>query len=100
MKRLFWLLSLLLAPAAMAESLPVPPMPPADPVVGEVAPVPDPDASAPISLSAEQPRVDVKLYRATPYDPGLGFAPGSRYRSSEDRKPIQTPGLSVSVPLR
>ena len=32
--------------------------------------------------------------------PSVGFAPGSRYQTTEDRKPIQTPGFSISVPLK
>ncbi len=84
---------------AMADELPVPPIPPEHPDLAEVAPVPDPDARAPVALVSGGPSFDVKFYRARPYDPGQGFAPGSRYQTSEDRKPIQTPGLSISVPL-
>jgi hypothetical protein len=90
---------LTMAAAAMADQLPVPPSPPAHPPSGEIAPVPDFDAHAPIAPISDQPTVDVRLYRARTYDPSLGFAPGSRYQTSEDRKPIQTPGLSISVPL-
>ncbi len=86
--------------AAMADTLPVPPIPPETPPLAELAPVPNVDAQAPSALASDTAGVDVKFYRARPYDPGLGFAPGSRYQSSEDRKPIQTPGLSFSVPLR
>jgi hypothetical protein len=85
---------------AMAEELPVPPIPPEHPPLAETAPVPNPDAQAPITAASDEPSFDVRLYRARPYDPGMGFAPGSRYQTSEDRKPIQTPGLSISVPLK
>jgi hypothetical protein len=44
--------------------------------------------------------VAVRMYRSKAPDPSRGFAPGSRYESTEDRNPIQTPGFSVSVPLR
>jgi hypothetical protein len=89
-----------LGPAAMAEDLPVPPIPPEHPPLADIAPVPNIDAQAPIAAASNAPSIDVRLYRARPYDPGMGFAPGSRYQSSEDRKPIQTPGLSINVPLQ
>jgi hypothetical protein len=87
-------------PAALAEDLPVPPIPPEHPPLGQVAPVPNIDAREPVAATSNAPSIDVRLYRARPYDPGLGFAPGSRYQTSEDRKAIQTPGLSISVPLQ
>ena len=83
-----------------AKDFPVPPVPPEHPPAAETAPVPDADARAPLVPPSASPSFDVKLYRARPYDPGFGFAPGSRYQTSEDRKPIQTPGLSISVPLQ
>jgi hypothetical protein len=85
--------------SAQAQALPIPPVPPASPPPGDNAPVPDLQAQAPASVAPETPRFDVRLYRSKPYEPGLGFAPGSRYQDSEDRKPIQTPGISISVPL-
>jgi hypothetical protein len=85
---------------ATADELPVPPIPPADRPPADIAPVPNVSAQAPVAPASEEPSVDVKLYRAKPYDPGLGFTPGSRYQTNEDRKPIQTPGLSISVPLK
>ncbi len=100
MKYAVLLAALLLGPAAKAEDLPVPPIPPTNPPAADSAPVPDVNARAPVTPSSQEPSVDVRLYRAKPYDPSLGFAPGSRYQSTEDRKPIQTPGLSVSVPLK
>jgi hypothetical protein len=86
-------------PPARAEDLPVPPIPPEHPPLADIAPVPNIDATEPIAPASNSPSIDVKLYRARPYDPGLGFAPGSRYQTSEDRKAIQTPGISISVPL-
>jgi hypothetical protein len=85
---------------AMPEGLPVPPLPPEHPPIAEAAPVPNVNAEAPVAPASEEPSVNVKLYRATMFDPGVGFAPGSRYQSAEDRKPIQTPGFSISVPLK
>ena len=84
----------------MAEGLPIPPIPPVNPPADEAAPVPNVDVHPPTIQSSEGPSVDVRLYRARSYDASQGFAPGSRYQSTEDRKPIQTPGISVSVPLK
>lgn len=97
-----FLLVALLTPCsfAMAEDLPVPPIPPEHPPIAEAAPVPNVNAEAPAAPASDEPSVNVKVYRATMYDPGLGFAPGSRYQSTEERKPIQTPGVSISVPLQ
>jgi hypothetical protein len=85
---------------AVADTLPLPPVPPANIPVQEAAPVPNIDAQAPAAATSEGPTVAVKLYRFQDYDPSHGFTPGSQYQSSEDRKPIQTPGFSVNVPLR
>jgi hypothetical protein len=85
---------------AMAQELPIPPIPPDHPPLADIAPVPNPDARAPVLAASEAPSIDLRLYRAKNYDPSLGFAPGSRYQTTEDRKPIQTPGLSISVPIK
>ena len=100
MKRIVFAGVLLTAFKASAEILPVPPVPPANPDVGDAAPVPNTDARAPVVPTSEAPSVDVRMYRAKTYDPSQGFTPGSRYQTTEDRKPIQTPGLSISVPLK
>jgi len=89
-----------LARATVAGELPVPPIPPERSSFGESAPVPNLDATAPPGAAPEATSLEVKMFRAQPYDPGLGFAPGSRYLSAEDRKIIQTPGLSINVPLK
>jgi hypothetical protein len=86
--------------AAFARDLPVPPIPPERSAFGEKAPIPNLDASAPNGPVSNAPTLAVRQFRAQPYGPGLGFAPGSRYESAEDRKPIQTPGLSINVPLK
>lgn len=100
MRHALLIASIILGGPAMAQGLPLPPIPPARPPADEAAPVPNVDAHPPAAQLREGPSVDVRLYRAKRYDPSLGFAPGSRYQSTEDRKPIQTPGISVSVPLR
>ncbi len=93
-------LFLALAPWAKAEDLPIPPLPPANLPVNEAAPVPDVDAVGPIAPASDKTTVNVKLYRNRMYDPSVGFVPGSRFQTAEDRKPIQTPGFSISVPLK
>ncbi len=100
--KMFLLLStfMICGSLAMAEDLPVPPIPPDIPPLADAAPVPNIDAQAPVTLTPDQPSVNVRLYRAKTYDPSAGFVPGSRYQSTEDRKPIQTPGFSINVPLK
>jgi hypothetical protein len=89
-----------LMPGAMADQLPIPPLPPEHPVLGDNAPVPNVDAREPIMPVSSSPTVDVRFFRVKRYDPSQGFTPGSRYQSTEDRRAIQTPGLTVSVPLQ
>lgn len=85
---------------AWAETLPLPPMPPRHPPSEERAPVPNLETAEPAEPDSGQPTVDVRLYRAHSYDPSMGFTPGSRYQTTEERKPIQTPGVSLTVPLQ
>lgn len=99
MKALLLIVLLVSAPPVLAEALPVPPIPPEHYPLGETAPVPNLDTMVPMAPLSDAPKISVRLYRARPYDPGFGFAPGSRYQDTEERKPIQTPGFSVSVPL-
>jgi hypothetical protein len=91
---------LILPLGATAEELPVPPIPPEHPLLGDIAPVPNPDAGPPLTPVSNSPTVDIRQFRNRMYDPGQGFPPGSRYQTSEDRRPIQTPGLSINVPLQ
>ena len=42
----------------------------------------------------------VDLRRIQRFYQGLGYAPGSHFATSEEKRPIQTPGLSVQVPLQ
>lgn len=85
---------------ALANDLPIPPIPPAHPPLTDVAPIPDEDARAPVAPISDAPSVDVKFFHARRHNPSLGFAPGSAYETNEDRRPIQPPGFSVSVPLK
>jgi hypothetical protein len=100
MTRLLWVCLMILGSPAFAEDLPIPPIPPENRPVAEAAPTPDINARAPVTPASGRPSVDVRLYRSNAPDPSLGFAPGSRFQTAEDRKPIQTPGISVTVPLQ
>jgi hypothetical protein len=87
-------------PRAGAEELPIPPVPPEHPFLADNAPLPNFDARPPLVPISTSPTFDVRVLSNKRYDPSLGFAPGSRYQTNEDRRPIQPPGLSVSVPLQ
>jgi hypothetical protein len=97
-----WVLALVglaIATPALARALPTPPAPPVQ-VPQSTAPVPDSALQAPVAPAQSGPTIGLKFYRAPTFDPALGFAPGSRYETVEERKPIQTPGFSVRVPLK
>jgi hypothetical protein len=88
------------AAASPPRPLPLPPLPPAHPPTDQSAPVPDRDAQAPSGAGALGPRVTVQDFRVRRFNQGLGYAPGSQFETSEEKRPIQTPGLSVQVPLQ
>lgn len=95
------LLALLVTTAAGPKrSLPVPPIPPDQPPVDQSAPTPDRDLFAPVIATSQGTRVTVRDYRVRPFKSGSGYTPGSQFESSEDRRPIQTPGFMVHVPLQ
>ena len=80
--------------------LPIPPIPPDGHPFSVPAPIPDVSMEGPVAAVNTEPSVGLKFYRAPVYAPGMAFAPGSQFQTSEDKKPIQTPGFSVSVPLK
>jgi hypothetical protein len=83
-----------------APSLPVPPIPPAYPPADQTAPMPNSNVSAPPAASL-LPNVTLQDFRANQSgDKSLGYVPGSQFESSEDKRPIQTPGLTWKVPLQ
>jgi len=86
--------------AAAPAPLPLPPIPPAQPPSEQLAPTPDRGAQAPWVPPTDGVRVRPQDFRAQLLTQGLGYVPGSQFQSSEDRRPIQTPGLSVQVPLQ
>jgi hypothetical protein len=86
--------------AAPAPSLPVPPIPPEHPPAAQAAPMPNPDARAPQDRSAGGTQVGLTDFRINRDNQSLGYTPGSQFQTNEDRRPIQTPGLTVRVPLQ
>lgn len=90
----------LLAPVtAFADRLPTPPIPPSSPPRAELAPVPDPDIHPP-APPARTVELRPEFFKATRPDTSLAFAPGSRYQTADERRPLQTPGFLLTVPLR
>ncbi len=84
---------------AVAQPLPIPPIPPTNPPTADLAPRPNPDILPPVA-GPEGVRVRPEVFQATRPDASLGFTPGSRYQSSDERSQWQTPGLRMTVPLR
>lgn len=81
-------------------TLPLPPQPPPNPPTDQAAPTPNSEARAPTETKEQGPEVTFRNFRRQWHDGSQGFTPGSQYQTSEDRKPIQTPGLLVRVPLQ
>jgi hypothetical protein len=88
------------AGAGPPNSLPIPPIPPAHPPTDQSAPVPDRDSQAPPDNAGQGPRVSLRDFRVRRFNQGLGYTPGSQFETSEEKRTIQTPGLTVQVPLR
>jgi hypothetical protein len=84
-----------------AGELPVPPLPPTATPPTFAAPVPDDTVQPPTPEAANSPVVRPDVFNAPIENlTSDGFLPGSRYEDSEERKGIQTPGVSVTIPLR
>lgn len=102
MRFAFVALALITVAAAPARRpLPLPPVPPATPPTDQVAPTPDRNVLAPLVPAETGVRVLPQDFRAHRFNnQGLGYVPGSQFETSEDKRPIQTPGISVQVPLQ
>ena len=87
------------AVSAAGATLPVPPIPPDNPPRDELAPVPNADARMPLDPSSAQVRVRPQLFPATRPDASQGFTPGSRFQATDERKPLQSPGVRLTVPI-
>jgi len=94
------LLGLAAAGPSPPPSLPVPPIPPAHPPPDQVAPMPDTNARGPATENPQGPQLSVTDFRLRRYDQSQGYASGSHYQTSEDKRVIQTPGLTLHVPLQ
>ena len=86
--------------ASPRRPLPVPPLPPAHPPSDQAAPLPDRDIQPPRDAGSQGPQVGLRDFRIRRFDDSPGYAPGSKFENEEDKRPIQTPGLTVRVPLR
>ena len=104
MSRVGWLLVALIATAGAGQKqslpLPLPPVPPAHPPADRGAPVPDLYISAPREGPPPLSNITVRDFRMNDYNQSLGYTPGSKFETSEDKRSIQTPGLSFRVPLQ
>ena len=90
-----------LTKAVWAPKLPVPPTTTAFVPRTELAPVPDREAHLPIKQdTTSHINLSVTDFRATTIDTSAGFVGGSRYRSAEDLRALQTPGLKLTMPLQ
>jgi hypothetical protein len=87
--------------AVFSRRPPTPPVPPADIQQVGLAPVSDRDARPPPDAnSAPHTKVGVTDFRLPKPDAADGFPYGSRFRSPQDARPIDTPGFTVTIPLR
>ena len=96
-------MALVLGLAAMGAgppTLPVPPIPPAHPPTDQAAPVPDINAEAPSARGAQGMKWSLNDFRVNRYGSSLGYSRGSQFQTSEEKRPIQTPGLTLRVPLQ
>ena len=63
--------------------------------------MPNRDAVGPLAPPQDGAQVCLNDFRANPFQQqGLAYSRGSQFQSSEDKRPIQTPGLTVKVPLQ
>jgi hypothetical protein len=91
---------LLVAGAGPHVALPLPPPLPANPPTDEAAPVPDIDLFAPSRVARDDTEFALRIYRMQNFGTSEGYIPGSAYQSPEQRRPMQTPGFVVTVPLQ
>jgi hypothetical protein len=80
--------------------LPLPPPLPTDPPADEAAPMPDEALRSPGRTVRDATGFALRMYPMQDLGTGEGFIPGSAYQSPEQRKPMQTPGFMVTMPLQ
>ena len=89
------------AKAGLSRRTPIPPIPHASTRLATPAPMPDRDARPPPDPNATpHPKVTPTDFRPPTADTDAGFPYGSRFRSPQDMQPVQTPGFTVTIPLR
>jgi hypothetical protein len=87
------------AKAGLSCRAPIPPIPHAR--LATPAPMPDRDAQPPPDPNASpHTKLTPTNFRPPKADTDAGFPYGSRFRSPQDMQPIQTPGFTVTIPLR
>jgi hypothetical protein len=64
------------------------------------APMPNRDITGPLVLEPQGAQFSVSNFRIRRTDQSLGYGPGSQYETTEDKRPIPTPGLTIRVPLQ
>ena len=87
----------------LSRHTPTPPIPQANTWTAKQTPAPTPDRDAqppPDQNSAPHTKVTPTDFRSPKVDADAGFPNGSRFRSPEDARPIQTPGFTLTIPLR
>ena len=101
-RRLALLLLFTATGAGPTPTLPLPPVLPEHPRTDQTAPIPNPDARGPRDAASVGTQVQVSDFRVSRQGQtqGLGYSPGSQFQTSEDRRSLQTPGLTVRVPLQ
>jgi hypothetical protein len=84
-----------------AAPLPVPPMPPQLTPFETLAPVARSDVDPPSDI-AWGPNLKLRTFDRQSFEQNVngGYLPSSHYENKEDRKAIQTPGLSITIPLK
>ena len=80
--------------------LPLPPPLPANPPADLAAPMPDAALRPSIGIVRNATEFGLRVYPLQDLDTGAGYIPGSAYQSPEQRRPMQTPGFMVTVPLQ
>jgi hypothetical protein len=86
--------------AGPAPTLPLPPVPPEHPPTDQTAPIPNPDARGPRDTASVGTQVQITDFRVLRRDASKGYTPGSHFQSSSERRDIDTPGLTLRVPLQ
>jgi hypothetical protein len=81
-----------------AQSLPVPPVPPAHPPTTD-APMPNFDTAIPAEPGRSLVTLDTGINHRQAPTPGLGYAPGANYQLDNDRRTFVLPGIMMHVPL-